>query len=68
MDDRLESGFPRQMTVQYSASTALLFAAALLSLAAPTSGLALNLVVTAAYVLPPPKPRYVGAGPGPEED
>ncbi|MGI8840526.1 MAG: TMEM175 family protein [Caulobacteraceae bacterium] len=67
MDERLESGFLRQMTIHYSASAALLAAGALISLLAPLWGLALGLAVTAAYVLPPPRPRYVGADPGPEE-
>ena len=68
MDHRLESGFLRQMTVRYSIATALLAAGGLLALLAPLWGLGLGLVVTAGYVLPPPRPRYIGADPGPEED
>ncbi len=68
MDERLEPGFLRQMTVRYCLATALLAAGALLSLLAPLWGLGLNLAITAGSALPPPRPRFVGADPGPEEN
>ena len=65
MDERLDDAFLRRLTVQYLGSTALMIGAAVISLFAPTTGVALSLLVTAAYVLPPPSIRYK---PGQEPD
>jgi uncharacterized membrane protein len=63
IEEKLKPGFVRRLTLQYSLSAAVLFAAALVSLAFPRTGLALSLLVTALYILPPPTPEFDGEPP-----
>jgi uncharacterized membrane protein len=67
VDERLDPAFLRRLTLQYGASTLVIVAAAALAFVAPRTGLAVSLLVTALYALPPPRPRYIGPEPEPGE-
>jgi hypothetical protein len=59
VDNRLDPGYLRRMTVQYGGSVALYLGAVLLSLIDFRWGLGLCVGLTLLYLLPPPRPRYV---------
>lgn len=60
VDPQLDAAFLRRLTIQYCASTAAIAFAAVIAFVVPRAGLTLSLLVTAAYMLPPPQPRYTG--------
>lgn len=68
VDKRLESSFVRRLTIVYVASATVVVFGALVSLAFPTAGLTIGLLVSAAYLLPPPKPRLRPDAGAPDED
>jgi hypothetical protein len=59
VDNRLDPGYLRRMTVQYGGSVALYLGAVLVSLIDFRWGLGLCVGLTLLYLLPPPRPRYV---------
>jgi uncharacterized membrane protein len=59
MDDRLDAGFLRQMTLRYGGATAVQIAAIPLTLVAERAGVPLALLCVAFFLLPQPRPRYV---------
>jgi uncharacterized membrane protein len=66
LDERLDPAYVRRLTWQYSVSTGVYVAAALLSLASPLAGLALAAAVTLYYLRRPPDPVYRAGREGPE--
>jgi uncharacterized membrane protein len=60
VDPRLEPAYLRRLTQLYAGTVAVHGLAAVLVLFAPRAGVALSLLLTALYLLPPPAPKYRG--------